>query len=144
MSRREARTLAMKSLFSLDFTTDVSPLDTVKALLEDEDTPALPKDDENYAAALVTGTREHLEAIDSVLDTLSDEWKVKRMAGVDRNLLRMAAFEMYFSPQKIAPAIAISEAVEIAKIYGGDDSPHFINGLLGTLVRNHGKDCPWH
>ena len=131
MSRREARTLAMKSLFSLDFTTDVSPLDTVKALLEDE---------ENYAAALVTGTREHLEAIDSVLDTLSDEWKVKRMAGVDRNLLRMAAFEMYFSPQKIAPAIAISEAVEIAKIYGGDDSPHFINGLLGTLVRNHGKD----
>ena len=61
MSRREARTLAMKSLFSLDFTTDVSPLDTVKALLEDEDTPALPKDDENYAAALVTGTREHLE-----------------------------------------------------------------------------------
>ena len=55
MSRREARTLAMKSLFSLDFTTDVSPLDTVKALLEDEDTPALPKDDENYAAALVTG-----------------------------------------------------------------------------------------
>ena len=140
MSRREARTLAMKSLFSLDFTTDVSPLDTVKALLEDEDTPALPKDDENYAAALVTGTREHLEAIDSVLDTLSDDWKVKRMAGVDRNLLRMAAFEMYFSPQKIAPAIAISEAVEIAKIYGGDDSPHFINGLLGTLVRNHGKD----
>lgn len=140
MSRREARILAMKSLFSLDFTTDVSPLDTVKALLEDEDTPALPKDDENHAAALVTGTREHLEAIDSVLDTLSDEWKVKRMAGVDRNLLRMAAFEMYFSPQKIAPAIAISEAVEIAKIYGGDDSPHFINGLLGTLVRNHGKD----
>lgn len=64
---------------------------------------------------MVTGTREHLEAIDSVLDTLSDEWKVKRMAGVDRNLLRMAAFEMYFSPQKIAPAIAISEAVEIAK-----------------------------
>ena len=53
MSRREARTLAMKSLFSLDFTTDVSPLDTVKALLEDEDTPALPKDDENYAAAPV-------------------------------------------------------------------------------------------
>lgn len=101
MSRREARTLAMKSLFSLDFTTDVSPLDTVKALLEDEDTPALPKDDENYAAALVTGTREHLEAIDSVLDTLSDEWKVKRMAGVDRNLLRMAAFEMYFSPQRL-------------------------------------------
>ena len=89
---------------------------------------------------MVTGLASIFEAIDSVLDTLSDEWKVKRMAGVGRNLLRMAAFEMYFSPQKIAPAIAISEAVEIAKIYGGDDSPHFINGLLGTLVRNHGKD----
>ena len=60
------------------------------------------------------------------------------MSGIDRNLMRMAAYEMFYSDEKIPPAVAINEAVEIAKIYGGDSSPAFVNGMLGTLVKRHG------
>ena len=52
--------------------------------------------------------------------------------------MRMAAYEMFYSDEKIPPAVAINEAVEIAKIYGGDSSPAFVNGMLGTLVKRHG------
>jgi N utilization substance protein B len=137
MSRRDARIVALKSLFSMDFTTDYSPEETVDALCEDDECCLPNGNDKKYAVLLTQGTRDHLEEIDAELDTLSKDWKVNRMPGVDRNLLRMAAFEMFYSNEKIPPAVAINEVVEIAKVYGGDESPSFINGLLGTLVRKH-------
>ncbi|MCH3951049.1 MAG: transcription antitermination factor NusB [Acidaminococcus sp.] len=137
MSRREARTVALKSLFSLDFSSDAVPGEVVKELLEDEDCPLKGSHDKAYTLKLVEGTRKNLEAIDAELNTLSKDWAVDRMSGVDRNLMRMAAFEMYYSDEKIPPAVAINEAVEIAKVYGGDESPAFVNGMLGTLVKKH-------
>ena len=58
------------------------------------------------------------------------------MPAVDRNILRVAVYEMFFAPEKLVPNVAINEAVEIAKIYGTDDTPRFINGVLGKMVRS--------
>ena len=62
------------------------------------------------------------------------------MPAVDRNILRIAVYELFFSEEKLAPTVAINEAVEIARIYGTDDSPRFINGVLGKMVREDGEE----
>ena len=138
MSRRDARITALMGLFSLDYSEDGNPEQIVTALSEEEEHPLRRKEDQAYAMLLVEGTRKHLAEIDQELNGLAKEWEVPRMAGVDRNLLRLADFEMFYSDEKIPPAVAINEAVEIAKIFGGDESPQFVNGLLGTLVKKHG------
>ena len=92
-----------------------------------------------YALELVNGVRENREALDGELNGLDAKWTLKRMNGIDRNLLRIASWEMFCRPEPVPPAVAINEAVELAKIYGGDDSPAFINGLLGSLVKKHGR-----
>ena len=138
MSRRDARIIALKSLFSLDFSSDEPPREVVSTLLEEDDCPVKGTHDAAYCMKLTEGVREHREAIDSELDTLSPDWQVGRMSGIDRNLMRMAAYEMFYSDEKIPPAVAINEAVDLAKISGGDSSPAFVNGMLGTLVKRHG------
>lgn len=137
MSRREARTVALRSLFALDFNGDQDLEETVDFMAGELDGPKATKKDLAYALKVVSGVRGSLEAIDGELNTLNPDWQVSRMAGIDRNLLRMAAYEMFYGDEKIPPAVAINEAVELAKIYGEDHSPVFINGLLGTLVKKH-------
>lgn len=138
MSRRDARTIALRSLFALDFTPDSTPSETVQAMAEEEDIRDTRKKDLSYATQLVEGTREHLTDIDETLNSLAKEWTVERMAAIDRNLLRMASYEMYYQEEPVPPAVVINEAVELAKGYGSDDSPAFINGMLGALVKKHG------
>lgn len=139
MSRREARTIALRSLFALEFSPEQSPEETVRTMAEEEDIQDTRKKDLAYALALVNGVREHQEALDEELDGLDAKWTLKRMNGIDRNLLRIAAWEMFYSPEPVPPAVAINEEVELAKIYGGDESPAFINGLLGSLVKQHDR-----
>ena len=138
MSRREARTIALRSLFAIDFTPDNTPAETVTAMAEEEDIQDTNKKDLSYAQLLVEGTREQVAAIDEELNGLSKDWTVDRMAAIDRNLLRMAVYEMYYSETPVPAAVVINEAVELAKGYGSDDSPAFINGMLGALVKKHG------
>ena len=138
MSRRDARTIALRSLFAIDFTPDSTPAETVQAMAKEEDIRDTREKDLIYATALVEGTREHLTEIDEVLNSLARDWTVDRMAAIDRNLLRMAACEMYYLAETVPPAVVINEAVELAKAYGSDDSPAFINGMLGALVKKHG------
>ena len=139
MSRREARTIALRSLFALEFSPEQSPEETVRTMAEEEDIQDTRKKDLAYALALVNGVREHQEALDEELDGLDARWTLKRMNGIDRNLLRIAAWEMFYSPEPVPPAVAINEGVELAKIYGGDEAPAFINGLLGSLVKQHDR-----
>lgn len=138
MSRREARTIALRSLFAIDFAPDNTPAETVAAMAEEEDIRDTNKKDLAYAQLLVEGTRENLAAIDEELNGLSKEWTVERMAAVDRNLLRMAVYEMYYAETPVPAPVVINEVVELSKGYGSDDSPAFINGLLGALVKKHG------
>lgn len=137
MSRREARTIALRSLFALDFNGDQPVEETVQFMAAEDDIQDANENDLAYALTLVQGVRDHKDALDAELNTLNPDWQVERMNGIDRNLLRIADFEIYYGEEKVPAPAAINEAVELAKVYGGDESPAFVNGLLGSLVKKH-------
>lgn len=139
MSRREARTIALRSLFALDFNPDQPLEETVQFMAAEDDIHDANEHDLAYALSLVKGVTDHKEALDKELDTLNPDWQVARMNGIDRNLLRIADFEIYGADEKVPAPVAINEAVELAKVYGGDESPAFVNGLLGSLVKKHAQ-----
>lgn len=134
MSRRKAREMAVQALFQLDFNSGVTndeALDSVFSERED-----INESTKLYAKSLVEGTYHNLAAIDEYISELSLEWKIDRMAGVDRNIARMAIYEMKYSNERLQPGVAINEAVELAKTFGTEDSSRFINGILGSIVKN--------
>jgi N utilization substance protein B len=87
-----------------------------------------------YAQELVGGIWEYREMLDALIQRESSDWKVNRMAVVDRNILRLAIYEMYVL-NKVPDRVAINEAVELSKRFGGPDSSKFINGILGSLIK---------
>ena len=133
MSRRNARELVLKSLFQIDFSKDTEPLAAFTAAKEGE----VSEDEDAYALALLDGIITNLDAIDAKITAYAIDWAVDRMPAVDRNILRIAIYEIFLSPEAIASSVAINEAVEVAKKYGTEDSGRFINGVLGKMVKNH-------
>lgn len=142
MSRRQAREVALQALFQLDLNGPeqeaqrevYETMAVDSALSELEGTP--PSDrDRAYIKMTVRGTREHLGEIDEMLAKKARGWKVGRMAVVDRNLVRLAIYEMFFAEEGLAPGIVINEAVELAKKYGTDDSGRYVNGILDALAK---------
>ncbi len=131
MSRRKAREAALQSLFQLDFKKTAPKEALAAAFGENERVCGEAK---AYAEKLVTGTCEHMAEIDELIRTNTREWKVERMAGVDRNLVRMAIYESKFSGENVTLNIAINEAVELAKKFGTDASGKFVNGVLGSIL----------
>ena len=142
MSRRRAREAAMQALFQLDMNPapEGGREDWKRALdaaWKDGATEADEKGrkaDYAYAWTLLSGTCEGLASIDETLSRLSKEWKVPRMAGIDRSVLRLAVYELR-SDSDVTPGIVINEAVELAKKFGTDDSGRFVNGVLGSMMR---------
>ncbi len=92
------------------------------------------EEDYAYAWELLSGVCERMAAIDGTLSRLSKEWKVSRMTGVDRSVLRIAVQELQCG-EDVTPGIVINEAVELAKKFGTDQSGRFVNGVLGTMMR---------
>ena len=135
MIRRISRELVVQSLFQIDF-SDCSAEEALNAAVEEQNNKNALKA-QNYAQIALNGILNSLEEIDAKITEFSIDWEVSRMPAVDRNILRLAVYEIYFAEEKIPAGIAINEAVEIAKIYGSEDSPRFINGLLGKMVRNN-------
>ncbi len=89
----------------------------------------------DYAVEILEGVSAHQERIDELLGDVSQNWVVSRMPLVDRNILRVATWEiLYGDAQQVPPSVAINEAVELAKVYGGDESSQFVNGVLGRLA----------
>ncbi len=86
------------------------------------------------ARELVTGTSEHREEIDQLIRTQADNWRLERMPVVDRNILRLAIYEMLHEPE-VPKLVVVDEAIELAKKYGSDQSGRFINGLLDGLLK---------
>lgn len=132
MSRRKAREVALQVLFQLDFNTADKDDALTAVIAEAGDLSSSVKE---YARALVEGTQSMREDIDQIISKISSEWKVGRMAGVDRNIVRIAIYEMQLANDKISPNVAINEAVELAKKFGSEDSGRFVNGILGTLAK---------
>lgn len=132
MSRSMAREFALQTLFHLEF----NDADT-QAILEGikEENKSLTGGAMMYAQQIADGVVANKEAIDEEISAYSQDWKVARMPAVDRNILRIAVYEMKYQAEKIDDGIAINEAVELAKRFGTDRSPKFINGVLGKLSR---------
>lgn len=93
----------------------------------------------NYARELLTGTLHNREQIDRMISEQNPAWQLRRMHGVDRNILRIALFEI-MEKQDLPVAVIIDEAVEIAKKYGSEDSSKFVNGVLDGIRKSHFKE----
>ncbi len=93
-----------------------------------------------FAESVLRGVREHLAEIDRSLESISENWRLSRMSATDRNILRLAAYEMMFGDTP--PRVAINEAIELAKRYGDQNSPKYVNGVLDRLWQNDSQKNP--
>jgi N utilization substance protein B len=126
-ARSKARKRALDVLYEAE-QRDVEPLTLLRDRLPVAD-PPLPE----YAVGLVEGVVAHLERIDELLSTYSQGWTVQRMPAVDRAVLRLGVYELIWRDD-VPDAVAVNEAVELAKSLSTDQSPAFVNGLLGRLL----------
>lgn len=131
MTRRELREHTFKMLFRKEFHEEA--LMEEQFVLFKESTANLTEEDSEYVHSKVFDIISRLEEIDNAIEEASDDWSVDRMAKADLTILRLAYYEMKYD-EDIPLKVAINEAVELAKKYGGDDSPAFINGVLGKLA----------
>ena len=130
--RRQAREAALQALFMCDFVSDWNS-QTADFCLEHF---SIPKSVRPYAAQLCAGVIQHIVKIDASLTCASEHWSLNRMGRVDRSILRLATFELMFLDE-IPVNVAINEAIEIAKRYGAEESPHFVNGVLDRVASLH-------
>ena len=131
-----ARTKARKRALDVLYQADLRGVDPLVAMTELEDRSDGPLNP--YTRMLVEGVSTHRTRIDDLLSTYSEQWPVGRMPAVDRNLLRIGAWEVLWAPD-VPTGVAISEAVELSKDLSTDESPAFINGVLGQLadIKDH-------
>jgi N utilization substance protein B len=128
--RRKARALALQALFEID-STGHAP-DVVLYERIEVDNPGAHGAD--FLIWLVAGVLRNYRRIDLLLQHYAPEWPVDQLAIVDRCLLRMAVFELGAAASETPPKVVINEAVELAKLYGGESSPRFVNGVLGAAL----------
>lgn len=97
-------------------------------------------DDPSFIAQLVKGVIDHLPQIDAIIEKAAPQWPLDQIAMVDRNVLRLGLYELLFgNREEVPPKVAINEAIELAKSFGGDSSGKFVNGVLGTVYREIGE-----
>jgi len=128
--RTKARELALKFLYQVDITKE-DVLVTLDQFWQQQRQSNQIRD---YATQLIQGTIAHLSEIDSAISEYAENWQLKRMAVIDRNILRFAAFELLFL-EEIPPKVSINEAVELAKKYGDVESSKFVNGILDRIYK---------
>ena len=133
-NRHLSRTIAMQSLYEWDFNKLAEKqLIAITERNFSELAPGLG--DNNFTMRIVKGVIKHLEEINDLITTYAPEWPLEQITIVDRNVLRIGIFELKFSGGEIPPKVAINEAIELAKTFGGESSGKFINGVLGTIYK---------
>jgi N utilization substance protein B len=128
-ARRRARMIALQGLYELDFIQH-SPEYAIGCRIKEE---PLPESATMFVFHLVEGVLDRVKDLDKVMAKLAPEWPVEQIAAIDRNILRIAIFELLFD-KDTPPKVAINEAVELAKMFGSDSTPRFVNGVLGSLA----------
>lgn len=128
-ARRRARAVALQTLFEVDLAAH-DPSRVLQQRLQYCD---LGQDNIEFARRLVEGVLENLPQIDPTIREIAPEWPLDQMSPIDRNILRIAVFEMTLDPD-VPIKVAINEAVELAKLFGSESSRRFVNGALGTLA----------
>jgi transcription antitermination factor NusB len=130
-SRRKAREIALAFLYQWDVRGDEVLPELDELLVKDRREP----DVADYVKTLVNGTLEHREDIDRRISDAAEHWRIARMAVVDRNILRMATFEMAHRADDVPHKVAINEAIELAKRFSTAESGAFVNGVLDRVRR---------
>lgn len=136
--RTRARELALQFLYQLDL-RGPEFLEEARAFLRTEEKEKAARD---YALSLVSGVAQHLGELDAEIRAVAQNWEITRMAVIDRNVLRMAAYELRHCPD-IPPKVAINEAIELGKRFSTQNSGAFINGILDKIKdRAHEQPLP--
>ena len=136
MSRRLARETALQVLFQRDYTKE--SLITVEAVQRWAAEFVVPEASIPFAQELVDGTIAHQDEIDQTIAAFAQDWTISRMANVDRNVMRLATYEILFRPD-IPGRVSLNEAIELAKRFGGEESAKFVNGILDRVVDSISK-----
>ncbi len=138
-AKRHERTYGRKQAIQLLYQAEILDM-APETLLKDDSNFVDGVAPSSYARMLVNGVKEQLDPIDDLIDECSDNWALDRMPAVDRAVLRLAVYEM-IHVDDVPVAVAINEAVDLAREYGGEDeSPRFVNGVLGRIARRIDAD----
>ncbi len=139
-TRHLVRSVVLQSLYEWDF---YHRKKDVTEILERNLTEFAPGIDEpDFAWRILKGIIEHLDNIDKIIVKAAPEWPLEKIAMVERNVLRIGLYELlYADREEVPPKVAINEAIEVAKNYGGPNSVKFINGVLGTVYREMEKEA---
>lgn len=130
MSRTKGREYALQILYQAD-STDIGPLEAMESFWENF---SAEEEIRTFTEDLVRGVTEHLADLDELIEKTSINWRLDRMPRVDRNVLRIAVYELRFAPDIPVPVV-INEAIEIGKRFGSEDSGAFINGILDRVAQ---------
>ena len=128
--RRMARIVALQVLYEADSVRH-NPQEILERRIEEDSLPPLA---EEFALDLIDGVLANREEIDKIVSRFAPSWPISQLAMVDRNILSLAIFEMMLGSDT-PPKVAINEAVELAKAFGSDSSPRFVNGVLGSVMK---------
>ena len=132
-ARRKARQQALHILYQREITGDsIARILEARSYSDEDGEPG------EFCVEILSGVEGHQGTIDQTVSAISENWVLSRMPIVDRNILRIAAYEILYD-EEIPDSVSINEAVEMAKTYGGEDSSKFVNGILGRLA---GERCP--
>lgn len=136
-TRHLIRTVIVQSFYEWDFYNQKT--DLIKILDRNLHEFAEGIDEPEFLWKIANGIIEHLPQIDDIIRKAAPDWPLEQIAFVDRNVLRLGIYELlYADKDEVPPKVAINEAIEIAKNYGGETSPRFINGVLGTIYQELG------
>jgi N utilization substance protein B len=137
-SRHLCRQIAMQCLYEWDFKKagEKEVLQILKRNLKNYSQEL----DKKFIQTLIKGVLRNKDLIDQMIEKVAPEWPIDQIAGTDRNILRIGVFELLFQDQnEVPPKVAINEAIELAKAYGGQSSGKFVNGVLGTIFKEIAK-----
>lgn len=133
-TRHLIRTVILQTLYEWDFYHRKPDVKKILGRNLGEFAPGI--DEPEFAWKILNGIIEHLSPIDRIIVKAAPEWPLDRIAIIDRNVLRIGLYELlYADPNEVPPKVAINEAIEVSKNYGGPNSVKFINGVLGTVYR---------
>ena len=123
----------MQSLYEWDFHNKRKPLTEITNQNVSQLAPGM--EDEKFVYDLVSGVEKNIDKIDEIISKTATDWPLDQISPVDRSILRLGVYELMFS-NEVPPKVAINEAVELGKTFGGNSSGKFVNGVLGTLFKD--------
>lgn len=138
-SRHFLRSIALQCLYDWDFNKKKE--NEIDKIISDNFEMLAPNiEDKDFTSQLVKGVLKKRQAIDPIIEKCAPEWPLDQITTIDRNVLRLGIYELMFGVyEEVPPKVAINEAIELAKTYGGENSGRFINGVLGTVYREMGE-----